>query len=291
MAGHRDTPSAAIERLRAEQAANPNPPLKVPQELPLSAIHVEPYAFQVREDARLNGPDPDRVKEIARGVDGSNRDDPIHVWWSGLRWIVFEGHHRHAAYVLRHEQTGEALQVPVVAHDKISLENAIGQAGQLNDREKVRISKAERMDNALRMICSGGGSIKEQASHSGVSKSQISNIRGTVRTLINRGIPVARMIDAGWKQCLDWSKGRSHRDHGPDALEAMAQEMARELRCLRVTTILKSPDVFARALEILSHELPARLLESVPFWDALNTTGRAMLEEIDAESAAEVDEF
>ena len=291
MKGQRDTPSAAIERLLAEKEANPNRPLKVPRKLPLSDIHVEPYAFQVREDARINGPDPDRVKEIARGLDGSNLDEPLHVWSSGLRWIVFEGHHRHAAYVLRQEQTGDTLQVPVEAHAEIPLEKAIGLAGRLNDREKVKISKVEMMDNALRMVCIGEGSIKEQASLSGASKSQISTIRSVVRDLASRSIPTARLVDAGWKQCLEWSKGRTHRDHGPDALEAMAQEMAEELKNLKVTTAIKSPDVFARAIELLSPELPSRLIQSDPFKDALDTTGRDLLEETDVDCLEEVDEF
>jgi len=48
-------------------------------------------------------------------LDGSNLDEPIHVWWSGTRWIVIEGHHRHAAYILKRDQMGKILQVPVVA--------------------------------------------------------------------------------------------------------------------------------------------------------------------------------
>ena len=59
----------------------------------------------------------------------------------------------------------------------------------------------------------------------------------------------------------------------------MAQDMADELRGMKVTTILNSPDVFARALEIISAQLPSRLIESGPFWSALDTTGRALLRE------------
>jgi hypothetical protein len=93
------------------------------------------------------------------------------------------------------------------------------------------------------------------------------------------------MIDCGWVKCREWANGKTHRDFSSDALEAMAQEMAEELTKLKVTSAIKSPDVFARAIEILSHELPSRLLASEPFWDALNTTGRAMLMEADKEEA------
>jgi hypothetical protein len=89
------------------------------------------------------------------------------------------------------------------------------------------------------------------------------------------------MIDHRWVKCREWALGKTHRDFSSDVLEEMAQEMAEELKKLKVTSAIKSPDVFARAIEILSHELPSRLLASEPFWDALNTTGREMLMEFD----------
>jgi len=274
-----EAPSAVIHRLLAEKEGNPGKPPGVPSRLPLSDIYVEPEAFQVRAEGLVE----DRVAEIARGVDGSNLDEPIHVWWTGLRWVVIEGHHRHAAYSKREEQTGETIQVPVVAHPDLPYWKAQGIAAQLNDREKIRISKAEMLNNAWRMVCLGEGSIKQQSKHSGVSKSQISNMRAAKLTLASRKIATAQMFDAGWKQCREWANGKSQRDHGPDALEAMAQEMAEELKQIKVTTVIKSPDVFARAIQILSPALPDRLLEAEPFWDALNTTGRQILNETDQE--------
>jgi len=68
------------------------------------------------------------------------------------------------------------------------------------------------------------------------------------------------MLDSEWGQSRAWWKGKVRRNHSPDALDAMAREMAEELKNLKVTTALKSPDVFARAIEIMSPELPSRLL-------------------------------
>jgi hypothetical protein len=278
-----EAPSAAIERLRAEREASSLQSGKSPRKLPLSAIHVEPLAFQVRSD----GLDVERVKEIAGGLDGSNLDETVHVWWSGKRWIVIDGHHRHAAYSLKQEQSGKTLAVPVVAHTDISLGDAIGMAGRLNNREKVKISKAEMLNNAWRMVCLGEGSIKQQSECSGVGKSTISNMRQAKEFLATWDMTPSSMIDAGWEQCRTYWKGKSQRDHGPDALELMAQSLAKELAELKVTSILKSPDVLARALEIMSPALLSRLLESEPFWTALNVTGRAILEEADAEEVEE----
>jgi len=208
-----------------------------------------------------------------------------------LRWIVIEGHHRHAAYLQRASNGGGDLQVPVIAHENTPLETAKGFAGRLNDRAKVRISQAERLDNAWQMVCMGSGSIKAQSNAGGVTESTISNMRKVKATLERRRTPTAQMIDAGWARCREWSNGKTRQDHSPDALEAMAHEMADELRGLNITTALKSPDIFARALEILSPELPRRLIESEPFWDALDDTGRSLLAEKDAEARDIIEDF
>lgn len=271
--------SAAIEHLQAEKQSNPSKPPKIPRGLPLSALHVEPAAFQVRAE----GLSPERVEEIAKGLDGSTLDEPVHVWWSGERWIVIEGHHRYAAYVQKFEDDGVTLKIPVVAHPDISLGEALGLAGRLNYREKAKISKAEMLDGAWRMVCMGEGSISQQSIRSGVAKGTIDNMRAVKRKLEGRRVPNARMLDHGWKQSREWANGKTQRDHSPDALEAMAQEMAEELKKLKVTTAIKSPDVLARALVILSPELPERLLESEPFWTPLDITGRALLKEADEE--------
>lgn len=279
--GLQETPSAAIQRLLEVKAANSSPPQTIPKSLPLADIQVEPMVFQSRADARTNGLSVERVAEIARGLDGSNRDEPIHVWWSGLGWIVCEGHHRHAAYQLLKDRGGRNLRIPVVPHPDIPLEEAIGLAGLLNDREKIRISRADKLDNAWRMVCVGTGSIKVQSERAGVAQSTISNMRQVKATLLEQGCHLDWAIDAGWDESRQSANGRTERDFCGNALE----EMAEELRKLNVTSIVKSPDIFARAIELVSAELPDRLIQSEPFWDALATTGRGLLEETEAEQA------
>ena len=276
-----DTPSAAIERLKAEKDANPNQPKKVPRKLPLSALHVEPLVFQVRTE----GLDLDRVEEIAKGLNGNKLDDPLHIWWSGLRWIIIEGHHRHAAYLIKAERDGVTLKVPVEAHVDMPLSEAMGAAAVLNDRDKVSISKSEKLDMAWTLVCMQDRSIAQIAKAAGISKSQISKMRQVLVSLEAGKFTISQMIDQGWAKCREWAQGKTRRDWSSDALEEMAQEMAEELMKLKVTSAVKSPDVFARAIEILAHELPSRLLSSDPFWDALNTTGREMLLEFDRDEA------
>jgi hypothetical protein len=135
MSASEDTPSAAIERLKAEKEANTKKSMKTPRSVSLNALHVEPLVFQVRTE----GLDLDRVEEIAKGLQGNNLDDPLHIWWSGLRWIIVEGHHRHAAYKIKAERDGVSLMVPVEAHVDMSLSKAMGTAAVLNDRDKISI--------------------------------------------------------------------------------------------------------------------------------------------------------
>jgi hypothetical protein len=269
--------SEAIDRLKVERLTNPQPPLKVPRSLPLEAIHVEPCVFQPREI----GLDPERVEEISEGLNGGALDERVHVWWSGKRWIVIDGHHRHAAYTLLRETSGETLKVPVEAHPQFSLGEAMGAAAKINSRERVTITREEKGNNAWRLVCLGDGSIAQQAEWSGVSKAQISIMRKTHERLLKRRIKGPIMIDRGWDWCRETDKGDTQREFTPEAQEAMAQEWAVKIGKALGGKATECPDILARALEIISLALPARLIESDAFSDALDGTGRELLAEFD----------
>lgn len=274
-----EPPSAAIERLKEEREAHPSVPTRLPTTLPLKALSVEPEVFQVRTE----GLQEDRINEIAEGLSGTSLDDPLHVWWSGLRWIIIEGHHRHAAYQLVAQRDGKSFKVPVIAHVDISLSQAMGMASRLNDRTKEKISKAEKQNMAWKLVVLEEGSIAKQAKAAGVSDSQISNMRKVRRALEERGVSKADMLNESWEEARVKANGKTCREFTPDVLEVMAHELAEELKMVRTTHIVKSPDILARALEIVSPELPSNLLSSDPFWNALNSTGREILKEIDEE--------
>lgn len=283
MGSRTETRSAAIERLEEERRINPGKAPKAPRSLPLREIGVEPAVFQVR----AGGLDDERVEEISRDLEGTRLEDRVHVWWGGGRWIAIDGHHRLAAYQLAQERSGKTLKVPVEAHPDMSLGKALGAAVALNSREKVAITREEKGDAAWRLVCHGQGSIAEQSHWSGASKAQISNMRATLKRLVERGLATSTMVDQGWdwSRCLD--RGKAHGDFTPDMQEAMAQDWAKRIGKALGGKATENPGVLARAIEIISPELPAGLIESVPFWDALNTTGRAMLEEFDQEQEGE----
>ncbi|WP_460273933.1 hypothetical protein [Celeribacter sp. ULVN23_4] len=272
-----ETRSAAIERLKVEREANPLPPPKVPRSLPLDALHVEPAVFQPREI----GLDQERVKEISEGLNGGALDERVHIWWSGKRWIVIDGHHRHAAYMLLRETSGETLKVPVEAHPQFSLGEAMGAAAKINSRDRVRITREEKGNNAWRLVCLGEGSIAEQAEWSGASKAQISIMRKTFESLRERRIKAPTMIDRGWDWSRQIAKGDSPREFTEEVQEGMAQDWAKKIGNALGGKATECPGVLARALQIISPTLPARLLDSEAFWDALNETGREILADAD----------
>mgnify|MGYP003660442580 FL=1 len=73
-------------------------------------------------------------------------------------------------------------------------------------------------------------------------------------------------------------------------IEVQAQEWAKKLgRALGGQRLAESPEVLARALQIISPALPSGLIQTDTFWEALNSDGRALLAELDAEQELEED--
>lgn len=161
-----ETRRAARKRLDDEQhqqGSHRKPP-KEPRRLPLSDIHIEPVAFQPRGD----GLNSDRAEVISRGLGQGRLDDPVHVWWSGMRWIVIDGHHRVEAYRMKQEREGgKALMVSVRCHWGCNAAEALALSGNLNGRPKETITKTERLETAWVLVCDGQGSITQQADQTG----------------------------------------------------------------------------------------------------------------------------
>lgn len=253
----------ALARLDAERKAGSPAPAKAPGKVPLRDLHTEPHAFQVRED---QAPDPDHVAEIARGV-GSDLDEHLGVWWSGARWIVIDGHHRHAGYLEAVElgRIGMTYKVPVMAHDVPTAAAARMIAAQVNNRDRKRITVEERTAEAWRMICNGIGSKAEQAKASGAQPSTIGNMRAVFKRLHEeRGIPAENLEGLGWERARKLDKGKDVEGGEWTAAmdEAAAQDWAKRIsKALDGRRIVMSPGRMARALEIISEDLPGNIME------------------------------
>lgn len=78
--------------------------------------------------------------------------EPIVVWWSGKRWIALDGHHRVEAYRRLERDTKDNLQrIPVVTFEG-SLEAAIARSIELNARDKLPMTYADKANAAWRLI-------------------------------------------------------------------------------------------------------------------------------------------
>lgn len=253
----------ALARLDAERKAGSPAPAKAPGKVPLRDLHTEPRAFQVRED---QAPDPDHVAEIARGV-GSDLDEHLGVWWSGERWIVIDGHHRHAGYLEAVElgRIGMTYKVPVMVHDVPTPAAARMIAAQVNNRDRKRITVDERTAEGWRMICNGIGSKAEQAKASGAQPSTIGNMRAVFKRLHEgRRIPAENLEAMGWERARKLDKGKDVEGGEWTAAmdEAAAQDWAKRIsKALDGRRIVMSPGRMARALEIISEDLPGSIME------------------------------
>lgn len=260
---HRESSREALARLDAERMAGQPAPSRLPGKVPLRDLHTEPSAFQVRED---QAPDPDHVAEIAGGL-GSDLDEHLGVWWSGTRWIVIDGHHRHAGYLeaVKAGRIGMAYKVPVKVHDAPSAAAARMIAAQVNNRDRKRITVEERTAEAWRMVCNGIGSKAEQAQASGARLSTIGNMRAAFKRLHEgRGIPAENLEAMGWERARKLDKGKDvEAGEWSDAMdEAAAQDWAKRIsKALDGRRIVMNPGRMARALEILSGDLPGNIIE------------------------------
>lgn len=67
----------------------------------------------------------------------------------------------------------------------------------------------------------------------------------------------------------------------------MAKKIAPELSRVGGGALIKNPDVFARAVALVSEAAPERLIETDAFWDALDGPGRRLLEELEDDEEME----
>ena len=261
-----ETPSAAIARLQKEIKDNPHQPSTTPSALALRDIHSEEVVFQVRgEDV-----DAERVRKIALGLSWDKTDDPLHVWWTGCRWALFEGHHRLAAYRLSKKNPKGTRKVPVIAHAGMTLQVAMGLASITNSREKVTIPQWRRLDQAWRLTCISAGSVASLARDSGCGKSTIGNMRaGKAELLERKWMTVESLPDVGWVTAREWLKGNERPEWTLEADEAKSIEIADFLMNNLNGYLVRRPATFARALSLVSENFPYALMQTDCWSDAL----------------------
>lgn len=147
---------ALLEKERA--TGKPTPQGRITS-LKLNQIALAPSVFQVRQiQDSYEHYISDRHSETLKACIGASHDgtlEPITVWWSGKRRIAIDGHHRIEAYRrLDRERKGKLGDIPVVVFEG-TLGAAISRSIELNTRDKLPMTHADKANAAWRLIVEG----------------------------------------------------------------------------------------------------------------------------------------
>jgi hypothetical protein len=256
----------SLNELRREKGKNPQP--DDPTELPVGDIRFAHLVFQPRSFEGNRADSEDHIRTLMAAIRDTPGHilDPITVWWSGTRWLVIDGHHRMVAYGRLRTDKDKPLVVstlPVVVF-KGTLQEAITEAVRMNSRDKLNMSKAEKLERAWKLTVmdhpsEGTMSRAEVAKATGVSEPTISNMRKELRSLLEKK-PTANPVELSWDDVKRGQKQAIDRDE--KWLDKQAKEWAKRLAKTFGKKMAVNPAITARAIEMYSEKLPVRLLES-----------------------------
>jgi ParB-like chromosome segregation protein Spo0J len=263
----------SVKRLRQEAGVTPMPGR--PERLPLKEIKTAEGAFQPRDIETAWLATDSHVKALAEAV--KNADgyafDPITIWWSGRHWYVIDGHHRIMAY-RRAKKEDEKLKieaVPVTVFEG-TVEQAIQEAVTLNSKDKLPMSKADKLERAWKLVCLNADEMtKEQiVKATTVSARTVANMRRERRVLLEQG--ETNLLAWTWVDVLAQGRPVNHDD---DWQERQAVQWQKRLVKHFGKKFAEQPEIAARALELYSARLPEEL---VRFWP---DQARRAVEEVD----------
>jgi hypothetical protein len=260
----RATSHTSIEDLK-RMAAEGIPAKQQPNGLYLKYIHVAPQVFQWRlanEDVLAS---EQHVRELARVIQSKTPMkplDPILVIGVGERFFVVEGHHRLDAYLT----AGWRGRVPVQYFEG-SIEAAQIAALRLNIKNRLPITKASKSEAAWRLMVERHKGRK--LTWEGIADLTTVH-RSTVvrmdRMLKKLGDKVAGDKEVTWIEALRIARAVEAGEH-PQGEEVYWDEWREKKARKLADYLIKGPrlldgdhGVTARALEMISHDLPRLLI-------------------------------
>lgn len=189
--------------------------------------------------------------------------DPVTVWWSGQRWICIDGHHRILAYKrLKHQgkKIPEAIAVNVQPG---GFEAAIQAAIKLNSKDKLNMSRADKLEAAWLMVRMGSKefTVSVISSTTQVSKRTVDNMRAGLKRfkeLFPRACD-SMIVNLTWQEVL--RKIRGEEEWTENKIEQQAKEWSNRLAKTFGTKFATQPEIAARALELYSTSLVSSLAE------------------------------
>lgn len=251
-----------------------------------SEIAMMAAIFQPRDRDRMYAADRRHITALAEAI-GKNPAKPhyldrITVWWGGDRWYVIDGHHRLDAYAARGIR--EAIPCRVFAG---TLDQAMAHAGNANSKDRLPMSKADKLNYAWRLVLLTRLSKPLIAQAASVAPRTVANMRVVKNTLLaDEEITVADLLSDGWRQ----SHMRANGIEPPaleydDALRKRADDYRSRLYKALGNKPHTDPEAFALALLRSDERLPASLMQTDAWGEAFRDAIIALRDERDTEAA------
>ncbi len=269
--------STGYARLVAEGKTGKRPKDENPTRLPIDEIAMAHSVFQPRSFEGNAADGAAHTSTLASALRGKPDHflDPIVVWWSGERWRVIDGHHRHVAYVQTTRDPKRPLTigpVPVTVFTG-TLTQARVEAIRLNSKDKLPMTRADKLDQAWRLVAHGKVnqmSKSEIAAVTTVAERTVANMRSTHAVLLTKmqddglGTPFPvftpdDLLDMRWADAL--KQTRSAAVHDDEWVEAQAKDWSIRFAKVFGMKLATNYSISARALQLYSEKLPERLVE------------------------------
>lgn len=266
----------AFLALKAEHGLKPKPEIYNGL-LSLNLVNLEPLVFQPRGslsqwESELH------THNLQRAIKASpdNRLEPIAVFWSGLRWVLTDGHHRLSAYQMARDDGYKIEAVPAVDIEQDTALDAMRYSLASNSRNKLAMSQRDKFEGAWRLVLNANCTVKEVAVASGVSERTIKKMRSIKRAPEEWGISHADLYEIDYHEIKSngWQPSEDAESLG--AIEtkmklAIKQALGKQI-CLYPQLVLRAclgtyPRYSSQMVEGLADELDLRYSTQPNFFD------------------------
>jgi hypothetical protein len=234
-------------------------------EIDIARIRSCPAVFQPR-----GGQDEDdhHVRELTRALKAGGaaaKLDPVLVMGIGRDVYCVDGHHRLAAY----RQAEASGSIPVEWFGG-TLDDAVGEAIKRNSRDKLPMSRNDKLEAAWRLVVLGANSIAETSELTTISKRTVVNMRNTAKAIrehIEKAMATEDFASSGITppEEMTWHEarmfGKKAKEYDDEWMEREAEAWAEKLRGAFGAKLRTQKEVTARTLEIYSPSLVRFLAE------------------------------
>ena len=158
--------------------------------IPLEKVKYATKAMQPRSlDEMGTQLSKDHINNLTEALAVSKQQelDPILVWWSGKHHYCIDGHHRLEAYKALNRQgklSHQRLQAIPCRLFIGTLEEAIAKAMSENSKDKMPMTKREKLNRAWQFTCLGIFSINQTSEVCKVATRTVSNMRTKYKELL-----------------------------------------------------------------------------------------------------------